>query len=181
MDWERQPGHMLPLSIKRSLLLWWPAFCHPKQSWTAREWGAPSVEKHGRGRFSCTVNSDPQKSQTQTSKERSQILRLCRVPGRSSRSSWRWWSRSSKNRCSGTRGNHPSCWWRLWGPSQWPEQVERCSRQAESGTDKEPQLETLVIHTWIFTSLQLMISTMPTTWSNTRPVFLQLSERNMHS
>lgn len=37
-------------------------------------------------------------------------------------------------------------------------------------------------HTWTLTSLQLMISTIPTTSSNTRPVFLQLSdrERNKH-
>lgn len=39
------------------------------------------------------------------------------------------------------------------------------------------QLITLhVVHTWTLTSLQLMISTMPTTSSNTRPIFLQLSD-----
>lgn len=132
MDWERQPGHMLPLSIKLFLLLRWPACCHPRWSWTAQEWEAPSVEKHRRGMFSCTVNSDPPKIQNQTSKERSQILRLCRVPGRSSRSSWRWRSRISKNRCSGTRGNHPFCWWRLWGPSPWPGQVDQCRNEQRS-------------------------------------------------
>lgn len=37
-------------------------------------------------------------------------------------------------------------------------------------------------HTWTLTSLQLMISTMPTTSSNTRPIFLQLSggEKQTH-
>lgn len=71
----------------------------------------------------------------------SQTLRPGWEPGCSSRSSWRWWSRSSGSLCSGRRGSRPSCWWRWSGPSPWPaggrERVSSVLTGSHSGSEPD--------------------------------------------